>query len=119
MAGELTVNCSTRYAKAGAVLPSLSASAAVNVSGTLLREGTISIGTSETEIPSDSIPLTGFIQLVNLDDAHYVEFGGATGVYQGRVNAGEPALLRMNNWTGVFAKANTAAVLVQYRIFSN
>jgi hypothetical protein len=119
MANELRVQTQTSYAQGNANLPARSVAKGVTVTGTLVTSGVISIGTSETQIPTLGFTLNGFIQFTNLDNTNYVEFGGSTGVYPGRANAGEPALLRMNTWTGVYAKANTAACLVEFRIFSN
>lgn len=45
----------------------------------------------------------------NLDDTNFIEWGFSTGVYGGRLEAGEIALFRLNPSTTVYLKADTAA----------
>lgn len=118
MANELYLSITSRYKKGNASLPQRLITKGITVAGTLVAEGVISIDTTETQIPTDGFTLTGVLVLQNLDGTNYIEVGGSTGVYTIKAEAGEPAALRMNNWTGIYAKAHTAACLVQYRIFS-
>lgn len=71
--------------------------------------GYVSVGTSEESISLAELGTVGWAVLTNLDSTNYVEWGFSTGVYGGRLNAGESAALRLNPSTSLYMKANTAA----------
>ena len=72
--------------------------------------GFATIGTTEETITTTDISTLGWMWMKNLDTGNYVEWGFSTGVYGGRVEAGEPALLRLNPGATIYMKADTAAV---------
>lgn len=72
------------------------------------------IGTTEESITFTDIATNGFCLMHNLDSTNYVEWGFATGVYGGRMKAGETAgPLRLNTGATLYLKANTAACKVR------
>jgi len=72
------------------------------------------IGTSEESITFTDIPTNGYCILQNLDATNYVEWGGSTGVYVGRMKAGETAgPFRINPGAILYLRANTAACKVR------
>lgn len=71
--------------------------------------GTKSIGTSEESEAFAELSTLGWVAMANLDDTNYVEWGFATGVYGGRLEAGESAMFRLNPSTTLYLKADTAA----------
>lgn len=90
----------------------------------------------EEDAPTVTIPTTaggtvvsfpdlttlGWLYMRNLDSANYVTFGPtATGalVPFGRMQAGEPAVLRLEPGISLRLLANTAPVKVQFKAFGN
>ena len=74
--------------------------------------GYLTIGTSEESEAFSELTTEGWLLMENLDTTNYVEWGFATGVYGGRLEAGEFALFRMNPTGTLYLKANTAACKV-------
>jgi hypothetical protein len=73
-----------------------------------------SIGTAEESITFTDITTNGFVLLQNLDTTNYVQWGFSTGVYGGRMRAGETAgPFRMEPGATLFLKSNTAACRVR------
>ncbi len=79
------------------------------------------IGTSEESITSfGDVTTEGWCYLRNMDATNYVQWGFATGVYGGRMEAGEPAgPFRMEPATSLFLKANTAACDVRVVVYED
>lgn len=77
----------------------------------------VEIGTSEEDIDLSEITTLGWCYMRNLDTTNYVEWGKKDGSGNmqaiGRLEAGEPALFRMNPGVTLRMKANTAACKVQ------
>lgn len=71
--------------------------------------GYVTIGTSEESIAFGELSTQGYLIIHNLDATNYVRWGFATGVYGGRLNAGEYAILRLNPGSTLYLIANTAA----------
>ena len=71
--------------------------------------GFVTIGTSEESQAFSELTTEGWIRMENLDTTNYVEWGFATAVYGGRLEAGEIALFRVNPAATIYLKANTAA----------
>ena len=80
--------------------------------------GFVTIGTTEEEITFTELGTAGFIVMHNTDPTNYVEWGFATGVYGGRMRAGETAGPFRLNGTSIFARANTAACGVLFKAYS-
>lgn len=73
-----------------------------------------SIGTSEESITFTDIATNGYCLMQNIDATNYVEWGFATGVYGGRMKAGEIAgPFRLNPGATLYLKANTAACKIR------
>lgn len=68
----------------------------------------LTVGTVEESVAFGELSTVGWLAMENLDDTNYVEWGFATGVYGGRLEAGEPALFRLNPSTTLYLKADTA-----------
>lgn len=81
--------------------------------------GMLSIGTSEESEAFSELSTVGWVRLLNLDTVNYVEWGFATAVYGGRLEAGESALFRLNPSTTLYLKANTAACKVLIDAFED
>ena len=72
--------------------------------------GYLTIGTSEETTDFPELTTLGWFVMKNLDATNYVEWGFSTGVYGGRMEAGETAgPFRLNPGADLFLKANTAA----------
>ena len=71
--------------------------------------GYVTIGTSEESEAFSELSTEGWLLMENLDDTNYVEWGFSTGVYGGRLEAGEAALFRLNPSSTLYLRANTAA----------
>lgn len=70
--------------------------------------GTVSIGTTEETINFGDIATEGLIVMENLDTTNYIQWGFSTGVYGGRMEAGEPAIFRAEPGLTLYVKSNTA-----------
>lgn len=80
-----------------------------------VQEKILTINTSaDVTISSTGLSTVGWLWMRNLDTTNYVQWGTTDG-YVGRMEAGEPANLRVEPGTTLLAKANTAACSVWYR----
>jgi hypothetical protein len=76
--------------------------------------GFITVGTSEESTAFPELTTEGWLLMQNLDETNYVQWGFSTGVYGGRMNAGETAgPFRMEPGLTLYLKANTAACKCQ------
>jgi len=115
MANELKVTCGLSFAKGGAKTRR-NVNATLDVTGDVFTQEIQSVGTSEEELAQGAdLGTPGYVLAKNLDGTNYVEIGSTTGVYDIKLEAGEVALWRHNSAT-LYAKANTAACLVEYII---
>ena len=115
MANELTVTAKLSFSKGGAKV-NRAFTIDVNITGDAFTHEVQSVGTTEEELPQGAdLGTPGFILVKNLDSTNYVEVGHSTGVYAAKLLAGEVCLFRLNSGT-LYAKANTAACLVEYII---
>jgi hypothetical protein len=84
------------------------------------QAGTQSVGTTEETVSwIADIGDEGYIFLRNLDATNYIQFGFSTGVYGMRLKPGEFAVLRLEPGATLYAKANTAAVNIQYIVYED
>ena len=81
--------------------------------------GYVTIGTTEETISFSELGTLGWLEMRNLDATNYVRWGFATGVYGGRMEAGEVALFRLNPGTTLYLIANTAACKCLIRAFED
>lgn len=119
MANELTLSASLRLTKSNFNLPQRSLSGSFDVTGIPHLHYCVQVGTAEETLEKGELTLNGYALFYNTDETNYIEIGDTTGVYQLKLLAGEFALLRLNTWANVFAKANTAAVNLEYYLLSN
>lgn len=116
MAKEILLGVTITFKKGGAQV-SRSESIAVNVTGDAFSHETQSIGTSNVALAlGTALGTPGYIFIKNLDAVNYVEVGN-TNAYAIKLKAGEVALYRHDGTP--FAKANTAACLVEYLIIED
>ena len=115
MSDELTITMSIKFSKDGAEIPNRRETLSIDVTGDSFTHQVLSIGTAEEELTqSADLGTPGWCFVKNFDDTNYVEVG-LTGSYTVKVKAGESALFRFDGAT-MYAKANTAACLVEYII---
>ena len=116
MADEITVTLSVVYDNNGVEF-TRSLSDSITQTGDTFTWEIQSVGTSEEELAQGAeLGTPGIMVVHNLDATNYVEIGSTTGVYDIKLLAGEFAIYRHNSAT-VYAKANTAACLVEYLLF--
>lgn len=72
----------------------------------------VTIGTSEESIAFAELSTLGWVLMENLDSTNYVQWGFSTGVYGGKMEAGESALFRLNPSSTLYMIANTSACKV-------
>jgi hypothetical protein len=88
----------------------------------LKYEEAISIPTSDTLITFTGVTTAGWLYMLNLDPTNYVQWGpnnaGAILVF-GRMNAGEPAWMRIDSGATLRLKSNTAACIVLIKVWDN
>lgn len=112
MANELSISISSNFNLSGA-RHTFSVSDSITVTSVPFFDQVFSVGTSEEEITFGDVT-PGFVMMQNTDGTNFVQFGRTTGVYTGRMQAGEPACFRLDNTSNsVFLKADTAACFVR------
>lgn len=79
--------------------------------------GYVTVGTTEEEFALGELSAKGFVMMQNLDATNYVQWGFSTGVYGGRMKAGEAAGPFRLDATSLFLKANTAACKVLIKAY--
>ena len=103
-----------------AVLSSGSISDTIDVTGTYGATETQSIGTSNEALSFNTTDITGDVHLVirNNDGTNYVEIFKDSGNSHllSKLNAGESCSLRRVPSASLYARANTAAVSIQFWI---
>lgn len=115
MSDELRIRVIFSFSKSGAKV-SRSENISVDVTGDAFTHEVQSVGTTEEALAQGAdLGTPGYILIKNLDATNYVEVGSTTGVYDIKLLAGEIALYRHNSAT-IYAKANTAACLVEYAL---
>lgn len=106
MANEVRVKISVVSTNGGAnkrMTVSFNASIAVNGGG--VEEQKVGIIEEVLAVPSD-VTAIGLILIKNLDSINYLQYGLTSGVYTGRILAGEGALIRLDTGSVLFLKAN-------------
>ena len=76
------------------------------------------VGAVEEAINLGNVAAPGYIMVRNLGPTNFVEFGVTTGVYNLKLKVDETAMFRLTGTT-LFGLADTAAVDVQYWLFSD
>jgi hypothetical protein len=120
MANEITVSMSIRVVNGNA-------NEAINVSSKQFTQaavggpapGYVTVGTTEETISTSEIGTLGWCFMQNLDATNYVRVGFSTGVYGIRLEAGEPALFRLNPGSTIYAIANTGNCKCLFKVFED
>lgn len=123
MANELTVTLSLSGYKPSVMSQSKSLSvtgASFTMSGTFISDGSFLVATgSGTAIPLGAVTAPHYCVLHNLDAANYVTIrNGSGGTDVLKLQAGEWALFPFLDTATPWAVANTAAVNMEFLIFS-
>lgn len=113
MADEIRISTTIRYTKSGTAA-SHTQSFTADQTGDKYQAGVQSVGTAEESMDKGDIGTIGFFAFRNVDATNYVQFGITTGVYSIKCLAGQGGLVSWNSSTAPYAKANTAAVEVDY-----
>lgn len=75
-----------------------------------------------TEIPYGSVSTPGFLVLINLDETNFVHLGPVVaGIFMPahKLKPGEPALVRVDPGVVLAAVADTAALLLSFRLYQD
>jgi hypothetical protein len=82
--------------------------------------GYVTIGTTEESIAFGELTTQGYLIMQNLDPDNYVRWGFSTGVYGGRVNAGEvTGPFRLNPGSTLYLIADTDPCKMLVLAFEN
>lgn len=111
MANEITVTTGMRVVNGNLRFNAESKSTALTqtaVGGP--TPGYMTVGTTEESTAFPELTTEGMLFMQNLDSTNYVQWGFATGVYGGRMEANDPPVqFRMEPGLTLYLKANTAA----------
>lgn len=120
MANEITITSTLKYAKNKAAA-SLTGSVTVNQTGDKYEAGVQIIGTAEESISKNDIGTIGYCMFRNMDASNYVTIGAVSGPtnHTLTVKAGEVAGPLRWTGTGIFAKADTAPVNLEYLLIED
>ncbi len=86
------------------------------------QSAVVSVGTSEEDVVTGDISTLGWCLMRNLDATNYVTYGpksGAAMVGLGRLESGEVHMLRLEPGITIRWVADTAAVLIDLRIYED
>lgn len=126
MANEITVAASISVSNGGASIASGTLSKSLTQVGTNMGTVTMSIPTTAggtVLTKPGSVSALGHFCLKNLDATNYLELSNATGDTEAhefttgvfaKVQPGAAILMEISTLTAIYARANTAAVQVQY-----
>lgn len=120
MANEITTAFTLNYSKNG-IEESRTLSDEITVSGDDYIAGTESVGTTEEALEMGDVGTAGWAYFKNIDATNYVELGivGSGTFYPfAKLKAGESCVLRLGTSTP-YAKANTAACRLEYKIYED
>ena len=85
-----------------------------------LSDQLLTIGTTEETVSVTDVSTLGWCVFQNTDATNYVHWGFSTGVYGGRMEAGEPAgPFRLEPGSTIYMKANTASCKVRALILQD
>jgi hypothetical protein len=122
VANEIAVSASLSVNKATAMSGAIARSIAAgsyNMSGTYHSEGTLLVATAATAVPLGQVTAPHWAWFKNLDATNFVTVrNGAAGADLIKLLAGEIAMVPLLDTSAPYAVANTAAVLLEYAIFS-
>ena len=123
MANEISTSFSFSCTKGSLTLSrSFSKQITMSASAPNVAGGTQLVGTTHEAIVLGDVATNGCAYFVNLDATNYLEIGVlVSGTFYPvvRLNAGEGALARIAQGVTPYAKANTAAVVMEYHLLDN
>jgi hypothetical protein len=114
LAKEITITSTLKYSKNGANA-SVGTTFTADQTGDKYESGVQSIGTTEEALVKGDVGIVGYVAVRNLDATNFVQLGATAGVYSIKLLPGKGAVLPWDGTT-VLAKADTAAVEVEYLI---
>lgn len=91
MANEITIQSMLTLAKGSNKASFAPDTQRVTQTGSRMKDIVKSVTTSEVTIAINDIGTPGYLCIQNLDGTNFVKWGISTGVYTGRLNAGEVA----------------------------
>jgi hypothetical protein len=110
MANEITVTSGIQVRKGNLLVDVTPTTKQITMTGSGgPTPGFMTVGTTEESTAFPELTTEGWLWMKNLDSTNYVQWGFSTGVYGGRIRAGETAEFRMEPGLTLFLKANTAA----------
>lgn len=113
MAGEITINANLVVRNGSNVFTWTPGALVVDQTASGgPTPGFVTVGTSEESVAFGELSTQGYLVIHNLDTTNYIRWGFSTGVYGGRLKAGEYAILRLNPGSTLYLIANTAACKV-------
>ena len=117
MSGEIRAAMSLSATKGALKFNFPSTNLTIDMAGTRWSAGVQDIGTTVEQITLGAdVASAGWAVFTNTDSTNYVEIGASNGTpYLLRLNALESCLVRLTTTT-LYAKANTAAVKLQFMI---
>jgi hypothetical protein len=122
MAGEIAFNCQLTLSNGALKDTTRILKTLVNQAAQRKFSDVVSVGTTEeTLVPGDLVTF-GIAVFTNLDPANYVQIGVSTGVYFCRLKpiaSDVPLILRLEPGVTIYLKANTAACLVEVKIYND
>jgi hypothetical protein len=121
VADELTTNFSLSYSKGSSRLNIPSLQQLIDVASQVRASATQTIGTTHEALVMTDVSSAGAAYFLNTDATNYVDIGvDVTGTFYGliRLMPGKFAFVPRLATNSPFARANTAAVNLEYIIFS-
>lgn len=118
MASEITVSASLAFEKGSLAEELAQFTKQFTMTGTPFNKRSWSVPTSSTAIPLGDVTTPGWCFIRNTDTTNYVDITDAADSQVMRLKAGEFAMFRFAI-TGPKAKANTAAVVVEYLLLQD
>jgi hypothetical protein len=117
MATELTSTISVTHSANGVDFAETVVSSTEDLTGNGITAGVLSVATSAAAVPLGGVSTAGVAYFKNLDATNYLEIGWDDSgfVAAAKLLPGQVALIPLVN--APWARANTGACLMQYRIF--
>ena len=121
MSKEITLNTSLTITK-GTLSDSTRDRYQTDLTGSKYAAGVVSVGTSTHQaLATTTITTPGFLYVKNLDATNYIQVGAdssGTFVPYTKLKAGESFVFRPAT-SALYAKANTAAAQLQFKLFDD
>lgn len=122
MADEITIQSGIAVSKGNLIVPNYNTTRyRLDMTGSGgPSPGFFTVGLTEESLTFPELAVLGFLHMLNLDATNFVRWGFSTGVYGGRINAGEPSgPFRLNPGATLYIIADTAPVDCLINCFEN